>query len=69
MLPHKSRVSGAVESEKMARPPFALGRFFVEKSRLECKRRKKCTLARNSSGRWQRGDAYCIALLRCSSVL
>ena len=51
MSPHKSKVSRVVETEKMTKPPFALGRFFVERSRLECEKRRKCTLAGNSSER------------------
>ena len=66
---HKSRVSGAVETEKMTRPPFALGRSFVERLRLECKRRRKYTLAGNFSGKWRRCDAYYVTLLRHSSML
>ena len=49
------------KDERMTRPPFALGRSFVGKLRLKCKKRKNCILAGNSSGRWQKCDADCVA--------
>ena len=60
ILPHKSSVSGAVETEKMTRLPFALGKSFVEKLRLECKRKKNVPWRETPAG--DGGDATFIAL-------